>query len=371
MRLLFAIKTLALPGGGTERVLADLTSGLAQRGHAMTVLSFDRPGVEPFYAFDRKVRRVTLGIGDVGRGTRASEGVRRVFGLRRLAREVRPDVAVGFMHSAYIPLGIALVGTGVPVIASEHIAYDHYRTRPLQAALLRLTPSLTRATTVISPAIRDGFPRALRRRMVVVPNPVSAQDRRPADVSGEGKADKVLLAVGRLEAQKDHRTLIAAFARIAGDFPDWRLRIVGEGTLRGELEAQIARLGLDGRVRLAGATSRIDDEYVAAQLFAMPSSYESFGLTTAEALSHGLPVVGFADCPGTNELVRDEVNGRLVDGTDREASLAGGLAALMGSTETRQRLAAAAPASIEDFALERIVDLWEELLAQTAAGAAR
>src|SRR5688500_5946806 len=119
MRLLFAIKTLALPGGGTERVLADLTSALAGRGHAITVLSFDRPGVEPFYTFDRTVRRISLGIGDVGRGTRPGEAIRRVLGLRRLAREVKPDVAVGFMHSAYIPLGLALVGTGVPVIASE------------------------------------------------------------------------------------------------------------------------------------------------------------------------------------------------------------------------------------------------------------
>jgi len=366
MRLLFAIKTLALPGGGTERVLADLTSALVQRGHAMTVLSFDRAGVEPFYSFDRTVRRVSLGIGEVGRGTRANEALRRVLALRRLAREIKPEVAVGFMHSAYIPLGLGLLGSGVPVIASEHIAYDHYRTRPLQAALLRLAPTLSRAITVISPAIRDGFPLSLRRRMVVMPNPVSAQDRRPADVSGAGRPQKTLLAVGRLEAQKDHRTLIGAFARVAPDFPDWRLRIVGEGTLRGELEAQVGRLGLDGRVALPGATTRIDDEYVAAQLFAMPSSYESFGLTTAEALSHGLPVVGFADCPGTNELVRDDGNGLLVDGADREASLAEGLSALMGAPERRERLAAAAPASIEGFALARIVGLWEELLARTA-----
>ncbi len=366
MRLLFAIKTLALAGGGTERVLADLTSALAQRGHAVTVLTFDRHGIEPFYTFERTVRRVALGIGEVGRGTRPSEAARRVLALRRLAKEVKPDVAVGFMHSAYIPLGLALVGTGVPVIASEHIAYDHYRTRPLQAALLRLTPSLARAITVLSPAIRDGFPPSLRRRMVVVPNPVSAQDRRPADVSGDGRPQRTLLAVGRLEEQKDHRTLIGAFGRIAGDFPDWRLRIVGEGSLRGELEAQVARLGLDGRIGLPGATTRIDDEYVAAQLFAMPSSYESFGLTTAEALSHGLPVVGFADCPGTNELIRDEVNGLLVAGADREAALATGLAALMASAERRRLLAAAAPASIDGFALARVVDLWEQLLARTA-----
>ena len=65
-------------------------------------------------------------------------------------RFLRPDVAVGFMHSSYIPLGLALLGTGIPLVASEHISYDHYRDRPLQAALLRLTPRLARVTTVLS-----------------------------------------------------------------------------------------------------------------------------------------------------------------------------------------------------------------------------
>ncbi|HWT11302.1 MAG TPA: glycosyltransferase family 4 protein [Allosphingosinicella sp.] len=367
MRLLFAIKTLALPGGGTERVLADLTSALARRGHEMTVLSFDRPGQEPFYTLDPAVQRLSLGIGDVGRGTRPGEAIGRVRALRRLVTEVRPDVAVGFMHSAYLPLGLGLMRTPIPVVASEHIAYDHYRTRPLQAALLRMTPAVAKVITVISPAIRDGFPASLRRRMAVVPNPVSAHDRRRADVGGEGPAPKTLLAVGRLEEQKDHMTLIGAFARLAERFPDWRLRIVGEGSLRQSLEAQVARLGLGERVSLPGATARIDDEYVAAQLFAMPSSYESFGLTTAEALSHGLPVVGFADCPGTNELVRHGFNGALVSGADREAALAQGLAPLMASAELRQRLAAAGPDSIEGFAPERIVDVWEALLSRIAS----
>lgn len=370
MKLLFAIKTLALPGGGSERVLAELSAALAGRGHQVTVASFDASEQAPFYPFDQRVRRIGLGIGDVRSGTRAGEAARRILALRRLARRERTDVAVGFMHSAYIPLGLGLLGTGIPLIASEHIAYEHYRTRRLEGLLLRLTPRLARAITVISPAIRDGFPTALRRRMTVVPNPVSVADRRPAEVGGEGMLPKTLLAVGRLEAQKDQAVLIRAFGRIAGDVPDWRLRIVGEGSLRPALEREAALTGVSERIELPGATTRIDEEYAAAQLFAMPSAYESFGLTTAEALSHALPVVGFADCPGTNELVEDGVNGLLVRGEDREAALARALLALMTSPERRRALGAAGPASIAAFAPEAIVDRWEALLLETAAAAA-
>ncbi len=366
MKLLFAIKTLELAGGGAERVLAEISRALAERGHEVAILSFDPPGGEPFYPLHPAVRRISMGIGDVRSGTGPGVAVRRIAAMRRLAKKERPDVAIGFMHSAYIPLGLALIGSGIPLIGSEHIAYDHYRTRPLQAALLRLTPLLVRAMTVISPAIRDGFPALLRRRMVVVPNPLGTPGRGSANVSGEAGSMKTLLAVGRLEEQKDQRTLIDAFARIAANFPDWRLRIVGEGSLRPSLEAQVSRLGLEDRVSLAGTTRDIEQEYARAQLFSMPSSYESFGLATAEALSHGLPVVGFADCPGTNELVQDGVNGLLVAGTDRAAALAQGLATLMASPEQRQRLGAAGPPSVTDFAPQRVADEWQKLLSRVA-----
>jgi GalNAc-alpha-(1->4)-GalNAc-alpha-(1->3)-diNAcBac-PP-undecaprenol alpha-1,4-N-acetyl-D-galactosaminyltransferase len=362
VKLLFVIKTLELPGGGAERVLAEVTGALAHRGHEVAILSFDRRGGKSFYPLAPAVRRIGYGIGDISSGTGAGEAARRVAAIRRLAKDERPDVATGFMHSAYIPLGLALIGSNIPVIASEHIAYDHYRSRPLQAALLRLTPFLARAVTVISPAIREGFPAMLRQQMVVIPNPVGMKDGRATDLSGVSGSMKTLLSVGRLEEQKDHRTLIEAFARIAARFPDWRLRIVGEGILRAHLEAQVKRLGLADRVSLPGVTSQIEEEYSAAQLFAMPSSYESFGLATAEALSYGLPVIGFADCPGTNELVRDGVNGLLVEGRDRAAALAEGLATLMGSSARRQELGAAAPASIAEFAPERVADEWEKLL---------
>jgi glycosyltransferase involved in cell wall biosynthesis len=364
LRLLFVIKSLAARGGGAERVLAEITAGLAERGHAVTIASFDRPDVEIFYKFHPKVAVVALGLGEGGRHTRLAEAPARIAGIRRLLHELRPDVAVGFMHSAFVLLALAAIGTGVPVIASEHIVYGHYAQRPLDRLMLRLVAPLFSAITTISEDMRRDFPAPLRRRMVIMPNPVRAGSGTVAEVARDGA--KTLLAVGRLEEQKDQATLIAAFALLAAKFPDWRLRIVGAGVLRPALESQIRELGLADRVELPGAIPAIDAEYRNAQLLAVPSHYESFGLVTAEALAHGLPVVGFADCPGTNELIEDGVNGVLVEGSDRLAALAAGLARLMGSAEERARLAAAAPASIAQFAPEPIIERWEALLRDLA-----
>lgn len=369
MKLLFAIKSLSLPGGGAERVLAEVTSGLAGRGHDVTVLSFDAPGAADFYAFDPAIERIRLGIGASDRRSGAALTLRRIGALRRAVRRAAPDAAIGFMHSAYIPLGLALVGTGIPAVASEHIVYSHYDDRRVERLLLGIIPRFLHAITAISEEMRQGFPPSIRAKMTIVPNPVGAAGGTPAGGGGAADgAENIVLTVGRLEEQKDHRTLIAAFARVAPLFPDWRLAIFGEGVLRPALEAQVAALGLEGRVALPGATADIGAEYARARIFAMSSTYESFGLATAEAMAHGLPAIGFADCPGTNELIVDGENGLLVAGPDRAAALADGLARLMGSEGERRRMGAAGPASIAAFAPARVVDRWEALLEAASQG---
>src|SRR5690606_11954559 len=123
-----------------------------------------------------------------------------------------------------------------------------------------------------------------------------------------------------------HVTLIDAFADIYDKYPEWDLKIIGEGPLRPTLEEQIRRLGLEDRVSLPGATQSIGSEYRNADLFVLPSRYESFGLATAEAMGYGLAAIGFADCPGTNELIQDGINGKLAPSTDRTTSLANTMA---------------------------------------------
>ncbi|MFL6857631.1 MAG: glycosyltransferase family 4 protein [Allosphingosinicella sp.] len=368
MRLLFVIKTLSPQGGsgGAERVLTDVVSELAARGHDVTVLSYD-PRDEPvFYPLPVSVRQRKIGVGKGSRRTTAGEMLARARRLRKEIADLAPDVVIGFMHSAYVPLVAAMARTGIPLVASEHIVFDHYDGRLLEKTLVCLAGLASTRMTIISDAVRDSFPGALQSKMTVIPNPVSVNPVARADPAGGGAQSKTILCVGRLEPQKDHGTLIEAFGRLAPDFPDWHLRIIGEGGERQRLEQRLDGLGLAGRVAIPGREPDIEREYAAAQIFVMPSLYESFGLATAEALAHGLPVIGFADCPGTNELVRDQVNGLLVAGEDRVAALAAALRELIESEALRVRLGDAAPATVERFSVTGIADRWETLLESLA-----
>lgn len=361
LELLFAIKTINNISRGAERVLVDVSRELVERGHRVSLVTFDPPSAISFYPLHPSIQWVKLNIGRPTQRTSAFEMFQRVFFLRRMIMHIGPDAVIGFMHSIYLPLGIALYGTAIPIIASEHTVRGHYRQRLLEHFLLQFAPFFSKRITVVSEKVRCEFGSHLRRHMTVIPNPVCL-GRGRANVVGEAHSRKQLLSVGSLTMEKDHKTLIDAYAMVADDFPEWDLRIIGEGDLRAMLEEQVRLLNLQRRVALVGATPDVAQEYLAAQLFVIPSRYESFGLATAEAMAHGLPVIGFADCPGTNELVRHDHNGCLVCGVDRVTSLSRGLRYLMSTPMVRKRLGDAGPPSVASYSIENICDQWESLL---------
>ena len=147
----------------------------------------------------------------------------------------QPDVVVAFMHSMYLPLSVALAGTRIPFIASEHNVPDLYQDRRLEYLALHIVPLLATTITVPSEQARQTYPRWFRRKMTAMPNPVTLVEGRRADPAGPADRRKVILSVGRLVRQKDHSCLIDAFAELAPRFPDWDLRIIGEGELRSAL----------------------------------------------------------------------------------------------------------------------------------------
>jgi glycosyltransferase involved in cell wall biosynthesis len=358
VKLVFAIKSLSVPGGGAERVFAEIVNGLHGRGHKVEILTFENGGSESFYPLDPAIPRM-----DVGQSGGKLGQISALPRARQAVTAAKPDAVVAFMPSCYVPLGAALIGTGVPVIASEHNVPERYRKQPLRWLSIQAASRYAARFTAVSEQMRTLYPEVVRDKMVVLPNPVAVPAGGRADAVGT-PGTGTILAVGRLHPQKDHVTLVKAFGQVAQQFPGWTLRILGDGDERERIDGEISRLGLAGRTALPGTVRDIGREYRGAQLYAIPSRFESYGLATVEALAHGLPAVGFADCPGTNELIRDGVNGVLVQpGADRVGALAETLGGLMADGERRGVLAeGAVPA--EGHALGEVLDLWESMLVE-------
>ncbi len=368
MKLIFVIKRLEDTSGGAERVFGQIAAGLTRIGHDVIVASFDSADAESFYPLASDVPWEKLKGGNSAQKTSAWDILVRGWRLRRLVSKERPAAVVAFMSSGYVLTALALIGTGIPVIASEHIVPTHYQDRKAEFRLVMMSAFLSRRMTVLSEEVKKLFPRLMQKRLVVMNNPVQHFPF-TADPAGVNKSPKIVLSIGRMEAQKDQKTLIAAFARIARDFPDWVLRIVGTGPLQEDLARQADDLGVKDKVQFPGTTKNIGDEYKRAQIFVLPSLYESFGLVTAEAMSCGLPCIGFADCPGTNKLIVGGESGILVEpGDDRVAALAEALKTLMADPVKREAMGEQGQRLALTFDAEVIIGEWERLILKAVRG---
>lgn len=172
-------------------------------------------------------------------------------------------------------------------------------------------------------------------------------------------------AVGRLHRQKGFADLITALAQVREHFPAVRLLLVGDGELRGDLEARAQSLGLSRVVRFAGPRTDVPAILAGLDLFVLPSLWEGLPNVVLEAMAAGLPVVATA-VGGTPEVVVDGISGLLVPPRD-PAALAEALVLLLRDSGLRRKMAQAGRERVEQcFSVEQMVrkteDLYETLL---------
>ena len=164
----------------------------------------------------------------------------------------------------------------------------------------------------------------------------------------------LVLAIGRLIAQKDHETLLRAFARVRGAHPEARLAILGWGVLEEQTRALAGTLGLADAVVLPG---RVEPRtwLDRADVFAHTPRWEGFGIVLLEAMLAGLPVVG-TRVSAVPEIVEDGRTGLLVDAGDA-AAVSDALSELLGSPERRRALGEAGRRrALAEFSVAKMAD---------------
>ena len=183
--------------------------------------------------------------------------------------------------------------------------------------------------------------------MTVVPYGVDLQRFRP----GEKPPGEVVTigAVSRLSPEKGIEHLVEAFAFLRKRFGDRvRLRIAGDGPERGDVEAAIERHDLVASVELAGWLDydSVPEFLASLDIFALPSTYEGFGVAAVEASACGLPVVA-SNVHGIPDVVRDGVTGKLVPPADAPA-LADALVSLVEDAGARRSMGLAGRQYVAD-----------------------
>jgi glycosyltransferase involved in cell wall biosynthesis len=357
MRIGFVIWSLFRIRGGLERLGANLVHAMRERGHDCVAFhqGSGKTG-QPLYPLPDNVETADLALHDEVSLRRAKE---------RLCEQNIDVLCAMFSWEDLLWFPALCNNTGIPLLISEHnlpkvIEEERWNRYERLACMAGAD-----AIHLLSHAFTASLPEFLQERVTVIPNPV--EPPAAVDWSDREKASrKRLLAAGRLEdGHKQFSLLIQAFALLAPTFPDWDLRICGEGSNKENYKSLLAALGFAQRVSLPGRIDDMDAEYASAHLFCIPSRYEGFGMVTTEAQRFGLAVVGFAACSGVNEVIVHGKSGVLAPEMTAQC-LAASLRTLMKNASLRREMGECGQALLSRYTPEKIYGQWETLLAQTA-----
>jgi glycosyltransferase involved in cell wall biosynthesis len=368
-KLHVAVALSGLRPGGAERVVSILSREWVELGYQVTIMCFEEVEESSYYPIDPRIKVVRLGFPPVQSGAFASirAVVLRTIALRRAFKEVRPDVIVSFLSRTNILTLISTLGTKTPVIISERNNPKKQQLGFTWNLLRKLVYGRAFGMVTMTKAALEYFPIGMRARSWVIPNPVIIPQKMMK--TGVNRLDglNVLTAVGRLVDQKGFDILIAAFARVAPAFPDWRLVIWGEGPDRNSLEQLVIALGMRQRISLPGVSERPGSWVENADAFVLSSRYEGWGNVLLEAMASGLPVVSF-DCEwGPAEMIQDGVDGILVD-RDDTIGLSNAMATVMKDKTLRETLGANAALSAQKYSHEKILADWNSVLSAAVKG---
>lgn len=370
MKLTYVLTT-ADARAGTEKTFADQTRAMSALGHEVEVLSLYRLSETGF---------------DFGEGTRLTymTDLESPIGPPSLIMPVEwdnqfcePTDRALMQQLAACDADVVITSTpALTVLAllacpdSARIVQEEHRSSMRRGAtaapLLRHGPRVD-ALVVLTERngewLREQWgPRS--PRIEVIPN-VLPETGRPVS----GRRQNVVMGAGRFVRSKGFGDLIRAFAQVADEFPDWRLRIFGDGPQRVDLLRMARNLGIAGRVELIPPTTDIEAEWARASIGALASSSEGLPLVLLEARGAGLPVVAY-DCEtGPREIIENGEDGYLVPVGDVQG-FASSLRLLMGDEGRRDAMARNATESMRRFAPEVVAEQWSALFEDLVHGGA-
>ena len=350
---------------GSEGHLLALLPALRELGVDARFLGLDVSGTD-FARFYEHLDRVGVPHRSVRCGLDVSPRMAR--DVHRAIRAERPELVHTHLVHADVYGGAAARLLGIPSVSTRHND-DRYLLGPFRY-VDRTFARPVRKLIAISDAVRAFLERAGHdpAKLVTIHYgldqlPAATADPTPAEAGVPPEAP-LAVAVGRLIAQKDHATLLRAFALVHARLPQARLAILGSGPLEAETRALAAELGLAEAVVLPGRTE-IRDWLERADVFVHSSRWEGFGIVLLEAMLAELPVVA-TRVSAVPEVVVEGETGLLVEAGDH-AGLAAHLETLLTD---RDRAAALGEAgrkrALGEFSAgrmaERTLALYDEVL---------
>ncbi len=360
---------LIASAGGVEKVLSFFCNSLAQKGYHVYLATRDKHQGQLFFPLDESVhfhhfkinfprwRRIVgqLTLNTIPYFNRELYVAQMI---RTYCDKIKPNVII---TAGIQDLADIVYHNPYPCakIVQLHSAIKTFFTRK-KTKLFVKTLKQADLVQVLLPSYESLLRRYYRGRIITIGNAVFPNDFKE-------KRQKIIIYPARIEPNKGQLFLIEAFSKIASKYPDWQVHFYG-GISRREYaqlcQQKIEKFHLENQVFFKGVSKEMSKLLASSSICAFPSQYEGFSLALTEAMTAGLPCIGFDYASCVNELIQPEKNGFLVKNTDEMAQC---LDQLMGDEKLRLRLGKNAQKLMTFYSLENIIQQWEKIIQQLSS----
>lgn len=342
------ISCVSLACGGAERVISILSSKFLKQFDSVTIVTWKDAPV--FYQISEKIRIVVI-----EKEISSSNYLKKIFWFRSFLKEQKPSIVLSFLAYSSIGVLIAHAGLKMPVIIAERND-PRYLNGGLPIILIR-NFLYTFASGILEQTEQNKryFKGIKRKKTSVIYNPIFMSSDH-VGIAETVEKQNMIVSVGRLFPQKNHKMLIKAFANVYRRHPEYKLIIYGEGPCRNELENLITTLHLNQCVFLPGNKSNIFNLIKDARLFVMSSDFEGMPNALIEAMCLGLPCIS-TKVSGATDLISNGENGILVSiGSEEEMKNA--IETIIENEALAKKISQKASRIYNELTVEKISGQW-------------
>lgn len=352
----FTIGSLAR--GGAERVTINLMEHFYAQGYTVYLITKLR-AVDEYPLMDGIVRI----DGDVTPEELTKSRVRnlykRIEKLRKIWKEYQPDLIVSFIGKNNLMTIVSSLRLKIPVVTT--ICSDpksEYESTFMWRFACGILPLSRGVVVKTKHAILD-FPKKIQKKAIALPNPLHEQfvvEELPKTRTRE------IVAVGRLDENKNQKLLIDAFSKIAGNYPQWTCEIYGDGECKEGLEEYVNHLSCREQIKFHGQSSHIAEDICQASIYVLTSRVEGMPNALMEAMALGIACIS-TDCPcgGPSELITHGENGFLIP-VDGEEELAHRLQDLMDHSHKCEVVGQKAWERMQEYYPKEALGTWQNYL---------
>ena len=296
----------SLERGGAEHVTVRLTDFFTKNGIECYIITNKIGSNE--YTVPQNVKRFFLSN---------KKKISNIFRLRKLLKSLTPTALVVMGTSEAIIAIPAAAGLGIRTVISERNDPTNYLGNKLVISISRFLMRYADDFIFQTEQAKLFYDKKLKGKGQVIYNPIIASDiPNPWDK----KRARKIVAVGRLEPQKNHKLLIEAFSDLCAKRPEFQLEIYGNGSLKDMLNSEILKRKMEDKILLCGNHPDVLARIRNAYAFVLPSNFEGMPNALIEAMCLGLPCIS-TDCPcgGPSALIQNHNNGILIPCNDKNA----------------------------------------------------